>query len=340
MAGYTRQQLIAAKACVLGVISFAAGWYLGREEGDYAASILVTTAILGTMAGAYELVSAWFASWLGGAPRSGISAEPVQPGPEAVAVPPGPAPDAATMPGSLRLRDALKVLAIFLTAQLVVWVVAVLFVVLHNHEASTNSTNTEMTAAVLRAFPVALPLSMIVSALAVFLLTRRFSRRAGAAPARLAFALQPADGRSLLLAAGAGALLAALLGILSFFAPAPDVDNRGLLAQALSGGLFGRIAFGLTAVLLAPPVEEYVFRGVLLGTLLPTIGPVAGAALSGSAFWMLHVAEWSHYWPAALGIGAMTVLVTFLRLRTGSIMPGIGAHMLYNATLASVALLA
>ena len=333
MAGYTRQQLIAAKACVLGITSFATGWYLGREEGDYAASILVTTAIFGTMAGVYELVSVWVATWLGGAPASDVGGGPL-PGPEAAAATPAPQPDAAVMPQPLRLRDALMVLAVFLTAQLVVWVVAVLVAVLSDHDARTNA---DMTAAVLRVFPVALPLSMIVSALAVFLLTRRFSRRAG--PARLAFALQPAGRRSLLLAAGAGALLAALLSILSVIAPAPEVDDRGLLAQALSGGPLGRIAFGLTAVLLAPPVEEYVFRGVLLGTLLPAIGPIAGGALSGTVFWMLHVAEWSHYWPAALGIGAMTALVTVLRLRTGSIMPGIGAHMVYNATLAVMALL-
>jgi hypothetical protein len=180
---------------------------------------------------------------------------------------------------------------------------------------------------------------MLASALAVFLLTRRFSRRAGAAPARLAFALQLADGRSLLVAAGAGVLLATLLGLLSIFAAAPDVENQGLLAQALASGPVGRIVFGLTAVLLAPPIEEYVFRGVLLGTLLPITGPVAGAALSGTAFWMLHATEWSHYWPAALGIASMTVMVTVLRLRTRSIMPGIGAHMFYNATLTLLALL-
>lgn len=336
MAGYTRQQLLAAKAGVLGVTSFAAGWYLGREEGDYAVSILVVAAIFGTMAGAYELASAWLASWLGGATTRERGTESGMPGPEARSASPDPASDNAPVPRPLRPGDALKVLAAFLTAQLAVWIVAVLFAVLPVQEANAKA---EATAAVLRVFPVALPLSMLASALAVFLLTRRFSRRAGAPPARLAFALELADRRTLLLAAGAGVLLATLLGVLSIFAAAPDLENQGLLAQALSSGPVGRIAFGLTAVLLAPPIEEYVFRGVLLGTLLPTTGPFAGAALSGTAFWMLHAAEWSHYWPAALGIASMTVLVTVLRLRTRSIMPGIGAHMFYNGTLTFLALL-
>ena len=49
MAGYTRQQLAAAKAGVVGITSVVAGFFLGREEGDYAASMLVAAAILGTM---------------------------------------------------------------------------------------------------------------------------------------------------------------------------------------------------------------------------------------------------------------------------------------------------
>ncbi len=336
MAGYTRQQLIAAKAGVVGVTSFAAGWYLGREEGDYAVSILVAAAVFGTMAGAYELASAGLASWFGSAAPPADHTQAVAPDPEALSVSPGPAPDPACAPRPARLVDALKVLAAFLTTQLVVWLAAVLLAALPIRGGDTGA---ETTAAVLRVFPVALPLSMLASALAVFLLTERFSRRTGAAPARLAFALQPADRRSVLLAAGAGALLATLLGILSAFAPAPDVET-GLLAQALSSGPLGRIAFGLTAVLLAPPVEEYVFRGVLLGTLLPIVGPFGGAALSGTAFWLLHAAEWSHYWPAAFGIASMTVLVSVLRLRTRSIVPSIGAHMFYNATLTVMALFA
>ena len=67
------------------------------------------------------------------------------------------------------------------------------------------------------------------------------------------------------------------------------------------------------------------------------MGGSALRVLSGVAFWMLHATEWIHYWPAAVGVGAMTVLVTVLRMRTGSIVPSIGAHMFYNAALTCVA---
>lgn len=332
MAGYTRQQLIAAKAGVVGVTSFAAGWYLGRDEGDYAVSILVAAAIFGTMAGTYELMSAWLASWFGNAARP-ESGEPHAP---SELPPPIQPPEFANPSPPLRLRDGVKVLAAFLTAQLAVWVVAVLFAVL---PLEPGDPGVAVTAGILRVFPVALPVSMIASALSVLLLARRFSSRAGAQPARLAFGLRGVSRRWLLLAAGAGALLATLLGIVSMVVPAPDPHEQSLLAQALASGPLGRIVFALTAVLIAPPVEEYVFRGVLLGTLLPAIGPSGAAALSGIAFWMLHATEWIHYWPAALGVGAMTLLVTALRMRTGSIVPSIGAHMFYNAALTCMALL-
>ena len=68
------------------------------------------------------------------------------------------------------------------------------------------------------------------------------------------------------------------------------------------------------------------------------MGEVAAGVLSGLAFWLLHVTEWIHYWPAAVGVGAMTVLVTLLRLRTRSILPSIFAHLFYNGALTLVAL--
>lgn len=321
MAGYTRQQLIAAKAGVVGVTSFAAGWYLGREEGDYAASILVAGVIFGAAATTYEVVSSWLAGWFAGAPGPDETLDDVE------------EPHARTF----RLRDAVKVLATFLVAQLLVWVIAVLSVAMPD---LVRGSMPEATATLLQVFPIGLPLSMIVSAFAVFLLAKRLTRRINPADPRGAFALLPADRRSLLFAAAAGALMATLLGLLSAVVPSPNVDDQGLLARALDSSAAARIVFGLTAVLLAPPVEEYVFRGVLLGTLLPAAGVTGAAALSGTAFWLLHLSEWRHYWPAALGVGAMTLLVTALRLRSGSILPAICAHMSYNGVLTLLAMLA
>jgi len=325
VAGYTRQQLVAAKAGVVGLTSVVAGWFLGREEGDYAASMFVAAAILGSMATAYEYLSYWLASWFGGQPAltGDIAAEPVPPI-ETVADSP------------FRAIDALKVVAVFLSAQLAVWIVAVLGVI---DPSGGRDPSAEGTAAVLRVFPVALPLSMLTGGFAVYLLTRRFARRRPTGGSRTAYAIRGAPARDVAFGATTGALLALLLVLLSILMPVGSPEDQGLLAKVLAASGTGRLVFGITAVLLAPPVEEYVFRGVLLGTLLP-IGEVGAGVLSGLAFWLLHVTEWIHYWPAALGVGAMTVLVTHLRLRTRSILPGIVAHLFYNGALTLVALFA
>ncbi len=326
MAGYTRQQLAAAKAGVVGITSVVAGFFLGREEGDYAASILVAAAILGTMATAYEFLSYWLASFFGG--------EPDAPGPAEVSAEPAASVDVVLALPGFRTTDAAKVVAVFLATQLAVWIVAVLGVI---DISGGGDPSARGSAAVLRVFPVALPLSMISGGFAVYLLTRRFARRPATGSSRVTYALGGAPAHDVALGATTGALLALLLVLVSLLAPVGNPEDQGLLAKVLAAGGTGRLIFGLTAILLAPPVEEYVFRGVLLGTLLP-MGEVAAGVLSGLAFWLLHVTEWIHYWPAAVGVGAMTVLVTLLRLRTRSILPSIFAHLFYNGALTLVAL--
>lgn len=322
MPSFTRQQLVAAKAAVVAASALVAGVFLGREEGDYVASVLVMAAILGTMAAVYELLSSWLASLFGSGPG-----EPLAVVPDAFAS----GTDAVPY---FRPADAVKVLATFLGTQLAVWVTAVLLVIEPGVGQDPRAIGT---AAVFRAFPVALPLSMILSALAVFALARRFGRRVGHEEARRTFALAGAGTRPNLLAAGAGLVLALLLVVIALVIPLGSAADQGLLAQMLASSRTGRIVFALAAVLIAPPVEEYVFRGVLLGTLLP-LGEVAAGAISGVAFWLLHATEWAHYWPAAFGVGAMTLLVTRLRLRTRSIVPSVVAHLCYNGTLTLVAL--
>lgn len=329
MPDFTKQQLVAAKAGVVGITSVVAGWFLGREEGDYAASMLVAAAILGSMATAYEFLSHWLASWFGSETSLphfiDVAADP--------ASLPQPTPEPVRPFG---LADGVKVIAVFVATQMAVWVVAVLSVIDLSRDSDASAAGT---AAVLRVFPVALPLSMIAGALAVYALTRRFARRRATGDLRFLYALDGAPARDVALGGTTGALLALLLVLVSILTPAGNTTDQGLLAQVLAASGIGRIVFGITAVLLAPPVEEYVFRGVLMGTLMP-IGEVGAGVLSGLAFWLLHATEWIHYWPAAVGIGAMTVLVTVLRARTRSILPCIVAHLCYNGALTVVALFA
>jgi hypothetical protein len=143
VAGYTRQQLAAAKAGVVGITSVVAGFFLGREEGDYAASMLVAAAILGTLATAYEFLSYWLASFFGGEPdapgAAEVSAEPAASVDEVLALP------------GFRTIDAVKVVAVFLATQLAVWIVAVLGVI---DTSGGGDPSARGSAAVLRVFPL------------------------------------------------------------------------------------------------------------------------------------------------------------------------------------------
>lgn len=235
----------------------------------------------------------------------------------------------------LRLGHGIAVVLLFAAGQFVVWIAGLLVTGL---PAVTSTPEQALTDAMLHVFPVALPLSVVMGALVVALYARWLARRCGL-DARELFALgvapPPAQRRAALAGFIAGLLLLALASQVDLAEP----REHGLLAEALRSSRASRIAFAGTAVLLAPVVEEFVFRGVLMGVLIPVTGPAVAGVLSGTVFWLLHATEWVRYWPAALGIALMTVLVTMLRLRTGSIRPGIWAHLCYNGVLTLVAAL-
>jgi membrane protease YdiL (CAAX protease family) len=139
----------------------------------------------------------------------------------------------------------------------------------------------------------------------------------------------------------AGAALALfVLPLMSLMADRPEPPN--LVTQLTGSSRSALQAWMLSAVLLAPPIEELVFRGALLGSLTVTWNLRAAALVSGTAFWLMHGPEFVH-WPAALAIGLLTVLATWLRVKHRSLGPPVAAHFGYNLVVAgfiSLALMA
>ena len=217
------------------------------------------------------------------------------------------------------------------------WIVAVIGVI---DPSGSRDPSAEGTAAVLRVFPVALPLSMITGGFAVYLLTRRFARRRATGGSRIAYAIRGAPARDVALGATTGALLALLLVLLSMLTPVGKPGGPGAPRQGAR-----RQRNGPPRLRASPPCcWRRRWRSTCSGECCSgrccRSGRWRAGVISGLAFWLLHVTEWIHYWPAALGVGAMTVLVTHLRLRTRSILPGIVAHLFYNGALTVVALFA
>jgi membrane protease YdiL (CAAX protease family) len=109
----------------------------------------------------------------------------------------------------------------------------------------------------------------------------------------------------------------------------PDTHNYvGPVAQAAQASMLGRYEWAFLAVLVAPPSEEFIFRGVLL-----TWGVKAAATVVSLLFVTIHLPEVKGYLPALLSIGALAVATVVARYRTGSLMAPLAVHMGYNMTL-------
>lgn len=79
----------------------------------------------------------------------------------------------------------------------------------------------------------------------------------------------------------------------------------------------------------APVCEELLFRGLLFGGLKTTRLGGGGAALVSSMAWAgMHI---QYTWPALGAIVAMGLYFCWLRVRTGSLVPGIVCHGVYNS---------
>ncbi len=74
--------------------------------------------------------------------------------------------------------------------------------------------------------------------------------------------------------------------------------------------------------------EEVAFRGLVLGRLTALMGDSLGAWVAGLAFALAHGVSFA--FPLLLAIG---VYLSFLRLRSGSLLPGMLLHFLYNSLL-------
>ena len=77
--------------------------------------------------------------------------------------------------------------------------------------------------------------------------------------------------------------------------------------------------------------EELAFRGVLQGRLYPLMGRIQAILVCGAAFGAAHGMQAGL--PFQMGLG---IYLAFLRDRSGSLLPGMLAHMLYNATIVVV----
>ena len=105
----------------------------------------------------------------------------------------------------------------------------------------------------------------------------------------------------------------------------PIIDFLGTHRDPLSLALVF-----VSAVVVAPIAEEFFFRGVLQGWLqkrLPELGGLGAIAIASLAFGLAHVGQGLAWIPLVF----FGMAVGYLAKQTGSIVPGIIVHSLFNA---------
>jgi membrane protease YdiL (CAAX protease family) len=171
-----------------------------------------------------------------------------------------------------------------------------------------------------------------LASLATMHLVRRAFRRPGGEELRVAVGWRRASARACAQAALTGVALMAAFVIAGALLPVRP-HEMGPLARAADAGGWARLGWAALAVLVAPPAEELVFRGVLYAGLARSLWPTLAAVVTTAIFVALHLTEVGAYWPGWLAIGAMGALALRVRLREGSLWPAIALHATYNAGL-------
>jgi membrane protease YdiL (CAAX protease family) len=143
-------------------------------------------------------------------------------------------------------------------------------------------------------------------------------------------------GWSLLLLLAQGLVVVVAAAVVPALRDVP-VDNASFLRDQPPGAL---VVLVLAAVLVAPVLEELLFRGVVLRGLMLRTGFWPAAAVSSACFGLLHAtALGAEGVPIVLATAVFGLGLCVLTRRTGRLGPAIGVHALRNAlAVATVAL--
>lgn len=112
----------------------------------------------------------------------------------------------------------------------------------------------------------------------------------------------------------------------------PDQDGQawGPMTTAILGGGWSLHVWAVLAIVAAPPIEEFIFRGVLLEGLTNRLGGRLAAVLVTALFVMAHGNEAVHYPPAWVGLALLGIATVWTRLSSGSLVPAMAVHLGYN----------
>jgi membrane protease YdiL (CAAX protease family) len=135
------------------------------------------------------------------------------------------------------------------------------------------------------------------------------------------------------------------LGVCLFVAPLvamlfpPGNHTLGPVARTAMSSNGALAIYALIAIFLAPPIEEFLFRGVVFTGLSKSWGVPAASVAATLVFTAAHLPQMMGYLPGLLLIATVGALTLFLRRRTDSLLPGMVLHSTYNSLVVLIVLL-
>lgn len=129
------------------------------------------------------------------------------------------------------------------------------------------------------------------------------------------------------------------LSILVFIATAKMQAPEDVPIQELFKYKNTAMLFMAMAVLIAPLVEETIFRGYLYPLFARSFGVAAGIILTGILFGLMHGAQLGWTWGLVFVLVGVGIIFTFVRARTGTVFASFLLHLGYNSTIALATIL-
>jgi len=117
-------------------------------------------------------------------------------------------------------------------------------------------------------------------------------------------------------------------------------DTEHLPIQEIFKNRSGAMLLMAMAVLVAPLVEETVFRGYLYPLFAKSLGVLPGILITGVLFGLMHGSQLGWTWRLVLLLSLVGVIFTFARARTGTVLASFLLHLGYNSMIALTSIIA
>ena len=129
----------------------------------------------------------------------------------------------------------------------------------------------------------------------------------------------------------------ALLGVgwtITHFFGGPETQ----LDEIVKSSMQARILIAFLAAVTGPLIEELVYRGVLYSALQRVLGLSWAVVIVSVLFAAVHVAQYYNNFGVILAISVLSVSLTLIRARTGSLLPAYVIHFVFNGIQAALLL--